>query len=128
VDPPPAAAGHRDGQQRDRDRAADAGLALLAEPGALWLRLAMLVGGVGLTGFATAAYIGAGLGPGPRDGLMTAWVRTRGGNVRTVRTTIQVAVTVAPPAGPQSAGAAANGGLATLPGSAGRPVPSRAPV
>ena len=72
--------------------AADAGLALMTGPDALWLRLAMLATGVTLNGFATAAYIGAGLGPGPRDGLMTGWVRTRGGNLRTVRTTIELAV------------------------------------
>ena len=74
--------------------AADAGLAVLSEPDALWLRLTFLIGAVVLNGFATAAYIGAGLGPGPRDGLMTGWVRTRGGNVRTVRTTIEIAVLI----------------------------------
>ena len=72
--------------------AADAGLALLAQPDALGLRLALLVGGVVLNGLATASYIGAGLGPGPRDGLMTGWVRRRGGSVRRVRTAIEVAV------------------------------------
>ena len=72
--------------------AADAGLWILSAPDALWLRLALLTGGVVLNGFATAAYMGAGLGPGPRDGLMTGWVRTRGGNLRTVRTSIEVAV------------------------------------
>ena len=72
--------------------AADAGLALLAEPDAPWLRLALLLGGVALNGFATAAYLGAGLGPGPRDGLMTGWVRHRGGSIRAVRTGIEVAV------------------------------------
>jgi uncharacterized membrane protein YczE len=74
--------------------AADAGLALLARPDALGLRLALMAGGVALNGFATAAYIGAGLGPGPRDGLMTGWVRRRGGSVRVVRTAIEVAVLV----------------------------------
>jgi uncharacterized membrane protein YczE len=72
--------------------AADAGLALLASPEALAPRVALLVGGVVLNGLATAGYIGAGLGPGPRDGLMTGWVARRGGSVRRVRTTIEVVV------------------------------------
>lgn len=72
--------------------AADAGLAVLGSPDALALQLALLVGGVGLNGLATASYIGAGLGPGPRDGLMTGWVRRTGGSVRVVRTTIEVVV------------------------------------
>jgi uncharacterized membrane protein YczE len=52
----------------------------------------MLVSGVGLNGLAGGAYIGAGLGPGPRDGLMTGLVRRTGGSVRVVRTTIEVSV------------------------------------
>lgn len=43
---------------------------------------------------ATAAYIGARLGPGPRDGLMTGLVRRTGGSVRLVRTTIEIAVVI----------------------------------
>ena len=39
------------------------------------LQLALLRAGVVLNGVAGAAYIGAGLGPGPRDGLMTGLVR-----------------------------------------------------
>jgi uncharacterized membrane protein YczE len=42
-------------------------------------------------GFATGCYIGAGLGPGPRDGLMTGLAR-RGYSIRIVRTGIEVAV------------------------------------
>ena len=41
---------------------------------------------------ATAAYIGAALGPGPRDGLMTGIVRRTGGSVRLIRTGIEIAV------------------------------------
>ena len=40
-------------------------------PHAMVARVACLVCGVFLNGVATGAYIGAGLGPGPRDGLMT---------------------------------------------------------
>jgi len=38
-------------------------------------------------------YIGAGLGPGPRDGLMTGIAR-RHGSIRVVRTSIEIAVLV----------------------------------
>jgi uncharacterized membrane protein YczE len=51
-----------------------------------------LVLGVLINGVSTAAYIGARLGPGPRDGLMTGLVRTTGVSVRLVRTGIEVAV------------------------------------
>jgi uncharacterized membrane protein YczE len=56
---------------------------------------AMLVGGVFLNGVATGAYIGAGLGPGPRDGLMTGLVKRTGGSVKVIRTSIEVAVLAA---------------------------------
>lgn len=75
--------------------AADAALAVLSTPDSLALRVALVAGGVVLNGLATAGYIGAGLGPGPRDGLMTGWVARRGGSVRAVRTSIEVAVLAA---------------------------------
>src|SRR3546814_19502174 len=52
------------------------------------LRMALLVGGTVLNGAATAAYLGAHFGPGPRDGLMTGLVRRTGRSVRLVRTII----------------------------------------
>lgn len=55
-------------------------------------RVALLLAGVGLNALATALYIGAMLGPGPRDGLMTGLVRRTGGSVRVVRTSIEVGV------------------------------------
>jgi uncharacterized membrane protein YczE len=55
-------------------------------------RVALLLAGVGLNGLATALYIGAMLGPGPRDGLMTGLVRRTGRSVRLVRTTVEVVV------------------------------------
>ncbi|MBM7416613.1 MULTISPECIES: YitT family protein [Nocardiaceae] len=55
-------------------------------------RTAMLTGGVVLNGLATAAYISAGLGAGPRDGLMTGLVARTGLSVRLVRTVIELAV------------------------------------
>ena len=74
--------------------AVDLFLALLSQPDALWLRGLFLATGIVINGVATAAYIGARLGPGPRDGLMTGLVRTRGWSVRVVRTGIEVAVVV----------------------------------
>lgn len=49
-------------------------LALLAEPTTAPMRALWLAGGVTLNAIATVAYIGANLGPGPRDGLMTGLV------------------------------------------------------
>lgn len=56
------------------------------------VRVLLLLGGVLLNGLATALYIGASLGPGPRDGLMTGLVRRTGRSVRLVRTLIEVTV------------------------------------
>ena len=49
----------------------DAALAVLPTPSALPVRIAMMLGAVVLNAISTVLYIGAGLGPGPRDGLMT---------------------------------------------------------
>jgi uncharacterized membrane protein YczE len=70
----------------------DVALAVLPAPDALVARIALLVGGVVLNGVATAAYVGARLGPGPRDGLMTGLSARTGRSVRLVRTCIEVAV------------------------------------
>lgn len=48
-------------------------------------RFALPLGAVLLNGGAAAAYIGAGLGPGTRDGLPTGGVRLTGWPVRWVR-------------------------------------------
>lgn len=69
-------------------------LRVVPTPDALWLRILFLATGIVINGFATAAYIGALLGPGPRDGLMTGLVRRTGGSVRLVRTAIEVAVVI----------------------------------
>ena len=71
---------------------ADLSLWLIPPIHSLPLAAAMLLGGVFLNGVATGAYIGAGLGPGPRDGLMTGLVKRTGGSVRVIRTGIEVAV------------------------------------
>jgi uncharacterized membrane protein YczE len=67
-------------------------LARLPSPLPLGAALALAVGGIVLNGLATALYVGAGMGPGPRDGLMTGLVRRTGRPVGVVRTSIEVAV------------------------------------
>jgi len=70
----------------------DAGLAILPTPTSLPVRIAMMVGAVVLNAISTVLYIGAGLGPGPRDGLMTGLVVRTGLSVRLVRTSIEATV------------------------------------
>jgi uncharacterized membrane protein YczE len=73
--------------------AVDAVLALLPTAEPIALRIAFLVAGIVLNGVATGLYIGARLGPGPRDGLMTGYVALRPGrSTRVVRTVIEVTV------------------------------------
>ena len=74
--------------------AADATLAVLDRPEDLAWRGALMVAAVGLNGLATAAYIGAQLGRGPRDGLMTGLHRRTGLSIRLVRTSFEVTVVV----------------------------------
>ncbi len=71
---------------------ADATLWLLDRPEALAARGALTVGGVLLCGLATAMYIGAQFGRGPRDGLMTGLARRTGLSLRLVRTGLEVTV------------------------------------
>jgi uncharacterized membrane protein YczE len=72
----------------------DAALPLLPQPRALVIRAAFLSTGILANGIATGLYIGAGLGPGPRDGLMTGLAK-RGWPIRRVRTVIELAVLAA---------------------------------
>jgi uncharacterized membrane protein YczE len=71
--------------------AMDAVLLLVAEPRTVAVKIAFLAVGIVLNGFATGLYIGAGMGPGPRDGLMTG-LASRGRSIRVVRTGIEVLV------------------------------------
>ncbi|MFE9577769.1 YitT family protein [Nocardia sp. NPDC006044] len=72
--------------------AVDAGLWLLPA----WDMMAARIGAMGaavlLNAIATVLYIGAGMGPGPRDGLMTGLVRRTGVSVWVIRTSIEVTV------------------------------------
>ncbi len=51
-------------------------------------RVAVLAAGIVLNAVATGLYVGAGLGPGPRDGIMTG-LAARGWPIRRVRTSIE---------------------------------------
>jgi uncharacterized membrane protein YczE len=73
--------------------AVDGALRLLPTPGPLWERGLFLAAGVLLNAVATGLYVGARLGPGPRDGLMTG-LAARGHSIRLVRTSIEVSVVV----------------------------------
>ena len=72
--------------------ATSASLAVVPAPTEMALRVGFLVVGVALNGVAGALYIGAGLGPGARDGLMTGLVARGWGSVRVVRTGIELTV------------------------------------
>ncbi|GIF69790.1 membrane protein [Asanoa ishikariensis] len=69
----------------------DGTLWLLPDLDALAPRIALLVAGILANAVATGLYVGAGLGPGPRDGLMTG-LAARGHSIRLVRTGIELAV------------------------------------
>lgn len=69
----------------------NATIMVIPAPQELPLRILTLVMAVILNGVATGLYIGAGLGPGPRDGLMTGLAR-RGHSIRVVRTSIELIV------------------------------------
>jgi uncharacterized membrane protein YczE len=69
-------------------------LAVVSPPHSLPVQAAVMVSGVALNGVATGLYIGAGLGPGPRDGLMTG-LAARGHSLRVVRTCIEATVLLA---------------------------------
>jgi uncharacterized membrane protein YczE len=53
----------------------------------------MMLGGVVVIAIGSGLYIGAGLGPGPRDGLMTGFAK-RGISIRLARTSIEVTVLI----------------------------------
>ena len=61
----------------------------------LIMRWAALMGGLLLVAIGSGYYIGAGLGPGPRDGLMTGLNRRTGYPIGAVRAVLEVAVLIA---------------------------------
>jgi uncharacterized membrane protein YczE len=70
----------------------DLTLSVVDRPDELWVRIVFMTAGVVVNAVAGALYIGAQLGPGPRDGMMTGLVRRTGKSVRLVRTSIEVTV------------------------------------
>lgn len=72
--------------------AADLSLAVLPEVTELPWQVLLMVAGIVVNAFATGLYIGAQLGPGPRDGLMTGLPRVLPFSLRTIRTGIEVVV------------------------------------
>jgi uncharacterized membrane protein YczE len=70
--------------------AIDAALTVLPEDAALGPRIAEVVLGIALVALGSAFYLGAALGPGPRDGLMTGLHRLSGRSVAGLRTAIEI--------------------------------------
>ena len=64
-------------------------LHVMPEPDLLVARIPLLVIGILVTGLGMGLYIGAGLGPGPRDGLMTG-IAARGFPLWAVRTVLEL--------------------------------------
>jgi len=70
----------------------DLTLAVVGPVDGLAWQIALLIVAVLGNALAGALYIGAGLGPGPRDGLMTGLVGRGVGSIRVVRTVIELTV------------------------------------
>jgi uncharacterized membrane protein YczE len=73
---------------------ADATLTILSRPDDAAARWALLVAGILSIAVGIGLYIGAGLGPGPRDGLMTG-ITARGHRLWVVRTGLELAALAA---------------------------------
>jgi uncharacterized membrane protein YczE len=61
----------------------------IGAPDLIAVRIVMLLGAIGAFGVGGGLYIGAALGPGPRDGLMTA-ITARGHRLWVVRTVLEL--------------------------------------
>lgn len=72
--------------------AVDNALGWLPHPHQPAVRVAAMIAAVALNAVATVLYIGAGMGPGPRDGLMTGLLTRTGWSVWPIRTGIEAAV------------------------------------
>ena len=73
--------------------ALDATLVFL-EPASLPVRIAELAAGIALVGVGSGLYLGAALGPGPRDGLMTGLHRITRRPIAAIRTAIELTALV----------------------------------
>jgi uncharacterized membrane protein YczE len=72
----------------------DFALQVVPQPDLAVARIAMLLGGIVITALGMGLYIGAGLGPGPRDGLMTG-IAAKGYPLWAVRTVLELTALVA---------------------------------
>jgi len=72
---------------------ANVALAILPRPDSVFVQVPMMLGGVVVTAIGSGLYIGSGLGPGPRDGIMTG-LAARGVPLRIARTGIEITVLV----------------------------------
>lgn len=70
----------------------DASLRILPPIGPLPLQVVTVLGSIVLTAVATGLYVGAGWGPGPRDGLMTGLHRRVGLPIWTARLLLEATV------------------------------------
>jgi uncharacterized membrane protein YczE len=72
---------------------------LIGEPDQLFIRALMVIAGVLVIGLGSALYIGAGLGSGPRDGLMLGLskrsIAGRQISIRVARTVVEITVMIA---------------------------------
>ena len=71
----------------------DLGVATIPAPGSLAVRIAYVVVGILATAVATGLYVGAGWGPGTRDGLMTGMAK-RGVPVAVARAAVEITVLI----------------------------------
>ncbi len=74
---------------------AELGLWIMPQQHEPWAQALVFAGGLALLAVATGLYIGARLGPGPRDGLMTGLHRRTGRPIWMVRTAIEASVLIA---------------------------------
>lgn len=72
---------------------ANVAIDLLPQPESVFAQVPMMLSGIVVTAVGSGLYIGSGLGPGPRDGLMTG-LAARGIPLRLARTGIEVTVLV----------------------------------
>jgi uncharacterized membrane protein YczE len=70
---------------------ADATIAVVPVVHTLAVQIPLLATAIAINAIGTGLYVGAGLGPGPRDGLMTG-LAARGHSIRLVRTLIELSV------------------------------------
>ena len=71
---------------------AQVGLSVIPPQTELWAQALVFAGGLALLAVATGLYIGAGYGPGPRDGLMTGINKRWRTPIWLVRTVIELTV------------------------------------